>query len=182
MKGGGTLRLGRSHYAASHGQESVWGDMSGPSGPFNGNVSLLADGPFYRNSRVRFRDITDGLSNTVFLGEHSSRLSDKTWAAAIPGAFSHPRILSPDNAPESAATLVVVHSGPAAGEVDVFGNPIIHPPNFPTLHVCQMFSEHPGGAHVALGDNKVHFVNENCDRHTFAALTSISEGEVTGAY
>lgn len=181
-KGGRSIRLGRSHYAASHGQEECWGDCSGPSGGYGGNVALLADGPFYRNSRTRFRDVTDGLSSTVMLGEHTSRLSDKTWAAVVPGAIVHPRIKTPDNGPESAATLTLVHSGPALGEVDLFGNPIIHPPNFPTLHVGQMQSEHPGGAYVLLGDNVVRLVSEVVDRHTFAALTSIAEGEVIGGY
>lgn len=182
LKRGNRVRLGRTHYVASHGQEECWGDCSGPAGGFGGDVSRIADGPFYRNSRTRFRDITDGLSSTVLLGEHTSRLSDKTWAAVVPGAFVHPKIISPDNAAESAAAMAIIHTGPAAGEVDILGNPIIHPPNFPTLHVCQMQSEHPGGAHVVLGDSVVRFVSENVDKRTFSALTSISEGEVVGAY
>jgi prepilin-type N-terminal cleavage/methylation domain-containing protein len=182
LKRGATRRLARSHYAASHGQEEAWGDLSGPTGGLNGNVAQLADGPFYRNSRTRFGDIADGLSSTVLLGEHSSRLSDKTWTAVVPGAFVHPRIISPENAAESAATLTLIHTGPAQGEVDFLGNPIIHPPNFPAFHVCQMYSEHFGGAYILLADNVVRFVSENCDRKTFSALTSIHEGEVVGAY
>lgn len=182
LKRGNPVRLGRSHYVASHGQEECWGDCSGPSGGYNGDVSRLADGPFYRNSRTRFRDVTDGLSSTVLLGEHSSKLSDKGWAAVVPGAFVHPKIISPENAPESAATLALVHSGPAIGEADIFGNPIIHPPNFPTLHVGQMYSEHPGGAQVLLGDDSVRFVSETVNKETFAALSSIAEEEVVGAY
>lgn len=182
LKQGRQLQLSRSHYAASHGQESAWGDLSGPGGGLGGQVSRLADGPFYRNSRTRFRDIADGMSSTLLLGEHSSRLSDKTWVAVVPGAYTHPRIESPENGPESAATQTLVHVGPAMGEFDLFGNPIIHPPNFPTLHVCQLYSEHPGGAYVLLADNVTRFVSENCDLKTFSALSSISEGEVVGAY
>ena len=181
-KNGRQIQLARSHYVASHGQEECWGDCSGPSGGFGGNVSRLADGPFYRNSRTRFRDVVDGLSTTVLAGEHTSKLSDKTWVGAVPGAFVHPKIQSPENGAESAATLAIVHSGPAQGEVDLLGNPIIHPPNFPTIHVGQMQSEHVGGAHVLLGDGAVRFVSENIDRPTFAALTSMAEGEVTGEY
>jgi prepilin-type N-terminal cleavage/methylation domain-containing protein/prepilin-type processing-associated H-X9-DG protein len=178
LKGGTPLWLGRSHYAASHGQEECWGDCSGPAGTLQGNVSRIADGPFYRNSNVTFAHILDGLSSTILVGEHTSRLSDKTWVAVIPGAVVHPRLHSPDNAAESAATLVLVHSGPAAGEVDIFGNPIIHPPNFPTIHVGQMQSEHPGGAMILLGDGSVRFISQMIDRPTFAAMTSIAEGEV----
>jgi len=178
QKSGGTVQLGRSHYAASHGQEECWGGCSGPGGGFNGKIGRIADGPFYRNSNVRFRDVTDGLSSTVFAGEHTSKLSDKTWVGVVPGAAVHPKVQSPDNGVESAATLVLVHSGPAIGEVDALGNPIIHPPNFPTIHVGQMQSEHPGGAMVMLGDGSVRFIAETIHRPTFAAMTSISEGEV----
>ena len=178
LKRGATVRLGRTHYVASHGQEECWGARSGPAGPFQGDVSRIADGPFYRNSNTRFADITDGLSTTVFAGEHTSRLSDKTWVGIVPGAFSHPKVSSPENAAESAAALLFVHSGPSGGELDMFGNVIIHPPNFPTLHVCQMQSEHPGGAQLLMGDAAVRFVSQTVDRELFAAMTSISKGEV----
>ena len=180
-KNGRPIELARSHYVASHGQESCWGDMSGPGGGFDGDTSQIADGPFYRNSQVRIKDVLDGLSNTVFLGEHTSLLSDKTWVGAVPGAFVHPKLESPDNAAESAATLLFCHSGPAAGERDALGNPIIHPPNFPTLHVCQMQSEHPGGANLMMGDASVQFVADGVHLETYAAMTSIAEEEAVNA-
>lgn len=155
--------------------------MSGPAGGFGGNVARIADGPFYRNSRVRIADVVDGLSNTVFIGEHTSKLSDKTWVGVVPGAVVHPKISSPDNGAESAATLLLAHSGPAQGEVDLLGNPIIHPPNYPTLHVGQMQAEHVGGANVLMGDGSVRFVAETIYRPTFAAMSSINEGEVFDA-
>ena len=179
-KGGNNVLLARSHYVASHGQEECWSDCSGPAGGFNGDVAKIADGPFYRNSRVRVREIYDGLSKTVFAGEHTSKLSDKTWVGVVPGAFVHPKIASPDNGAESGATLVLAHSGPAAGEVDAFGNPIIHPPNFPTLHVGQMQSEHPGGAFVLMGDGAVRFIPEDVNLEVYAGMTSIAEGEPDG--
>lgn len=181
-KGGNEVRLARSHYVASHGQEECWNECSGPTGTVNGNVKLIADGPFYRNSDTRFRDLRDGISNSVLLGEHTSSLSDKTWAGVVPGAFTHPKINTPENAAESGAAMIMVHSGPAAGEVDLLGNPIIHPPNYPTLHVCQMQSEHPGGAHVLFADGGTRFINENVNLDTFAALTSINEGDIPGEF
>lgn len=181
VKDGRQIELSRSHYVASHGQESCWGEMSGPNGGFDGETSRIADGPFYRNSKVQIKDVSDGLTHTVFLGEHTSLLSDKTWVGAVPGAFVHPKLESPDNAPESAATLVFAHSGPAAGERDALGNPIIHPPNFPTLHVCQMQSEHPGGANLMMGDASVQFVADGVHLETYAAMTSIAEEEAVDA-
>ncbi|MEM1305508.1 MAG: DUF1559 domain-containing protein, partial [Planctomycetota bacterium] len=67
---GGTVEVGRSHYVASHGQESCWGDCgSGETQTIfddiyaettteiahAGDASRIADGPFYRNSKTRFR-------------------------------------------------------------------------------------------------------------------------------
>jgi prepilin-type N-terminal cleavage/methylation domain-containing protein/prepilin-type processing-associated H-X9-DG protein len=191
--GGGAIELGRSHYVASHGQESCWGDCGGAASQVvfaniysqekqvinhNRDVSKIADGPFYRNSKTEFREVTDGLSNTIFLGEHSSRLSEKTWVGVVPGAFTHPLFVSPENGPDTAATLVLVHAGPSGGEEDLNGLPIIHPLNFPTYHVGQMFAEHPGGGNVGLGDGSVTFVSDDVDLFVWAEYSSIGEGEV----
>jgi hypothetical protein len=190
---GGAVEVGRSHYVASHGQESCWGECGASSRgtvftniytsetveiDIDGDASRVADGPFYRNSKTAFKDVTDGLSNTVFLGEHSSALSDKTWVGVVPGAFAHPLVSSPENGPDAAATLVLVHAGPSGGELDITGFPIIHPVNFPTYHVGQMFSEHVGGGNVTLGDGSVVFVSQDVNLLVWAEYSSIDEGEV----
>lgn len=189
--------VGRSHYVASHGQESCWGECGAAATgevfsdiytattrtvTVNGNAGNVADGPFYRNSGTRFRDVTDGLTNTIFLGEHSSKLSDKTWVGVVPGASTPPRFTSPENGPDAAATMVLVHAGPSGGELDITGFPIIHPINFPTFHVGQMYSEHTGGGNICLGDGSVRFVSENIDLFLWAELSSMDEGEVIGEY
>ena len=192
-----SLLLGRSDYVASHGQESCWGECgaAGQAVVFTniytsetttidvfGDVSQVADGPFYRNSRTKLSEITDGTSSSIFLGEHSSRLSDKTWVGVIPGASIHPRFDSPENGFDGAATMTLVHAGPSGGELDITGFPIIHPINFPTYHVGQMFSEHPGGGNITFGDGSVHFFSEQIDLITFAELSSLNEGEIPGKY
>ncbi len=192
-RNGEVLRLARSNYVASHGQESCWGECGAAATgvvfsniynsttklvQINGDASNVADGPFYRNWSVRLADVTDGTSNTVFLGEHSSQLSDKTWVGVVPGAFTHPRFLTPENGPDAAATLALVHAGPSGGELDITGSPIIHSINYPTFHVGQMYSEHPGGGMVCLGDGAIRFVAETVDLFVWAELSSMNEGEV----
>ena len=194
---GQPVTVGRSHYVASHGQESCWGECGAAATgviftdiynsttqtvTINGDAGRVADGPFYRNSGTRFRDVTDGLTNTIFLGEHSSKLSDKTWVGVIPGASTPPRISSPENGPDAAATLVLVHAGPSGGELDITGFPIIHSINFPTFHVGQMFSEHVGGGQVCLGDGSVRFISENINLFLWAELSSMNECEVVGGF
>jgi prepilin-type N-terminal cleavage/methylation domain-containing protein/prepilin-type processing-associated H-X9-DG protein len=163
---------GRSHYVANNGQDESWvypqHDLSG----------LPGSGPFFRNSKVRLAEVTDGLSQTVFVGEHTN-ISDKTWVGVHPDAASCPidPFRYPFTACDGAATLVLCHSGPAATEPGV-----VHPPNFPTCHVCQMYSPWSGGAQVLFGDGHVRFIPTTINVDTWAALSSMNEGDVAGEY
>ena len=160
--------LGRSSYVGNAGHAEPWAE---PLESCDG----LANGPLYRNSWLTVGRITDGLSKTVLLGEHSQRVSHKAWAGTLPGAASHPSeafVAAVGSEPDGAATLLLVHSGPADGEADV-----IHPPNDPVAHVCQMFSDHAGGCNVALGDGAVRFISESINQDVWAALSSIDGGE-----
>jgi prepilin-type N-terminal cleavage/methylation domain-containing protein/prepilin-type processing-associated H-X9-DG protein len=163
--------LGRSDYVANAGHEDPW------DGPPRADWRTLANGPLYRNSRVRPADVTDGLSRTVFVGEHSQALCQKTWAGVVPGAFSHPAATYRSSAgAERAAALVLSHSGPAANEPGV-----IHAPNDPAAHCDQMFSEHSAGANVLFGDGSARLVEASIDRSIWAAACSIGGGEISSA-
>jgi len=160
--------LGRSSYVGNAGHAEPWAQ---PHETWDG----LANGPLYRNSWLKTAKVADGMSKTVFLGEHTSRLSQKAWAGTIPGAWSHPgggiRGIEATE-PDAAATLLLVHSGPTPSEPGV-----IHPPNDPVAHVCQMYSDHPGGCNVALGDAAVRFVANTVDATIWAAVSSATGGE-----
>jgi prepilin-type N-terminal cleavage/methylation domain-containing protein len=167
-------RMARSCYVVNSGQDEPWGYSVE-------DVSRFADGPFFRNGRVTVSSVSDGLSNTVFLGEHAPILSDKTWAGIVPSAAVCTN--NPNRFPltecDHAATLLSVHSGPAAEEVDpITGFAPIHPPNSPLSHVCQMFSEHPNGANVVLGDGSTRFISSSIHQPTWAAMSSRNKGEV----
>lgn len=157
--------LGRSSYVANAGHAEPWAE---PLESWEGR----ANGPLYRNSWLTLSRIRDGLSKTVFLGEHSQRVSQKAWAGTLPGAASHPAAAFAGSAADGAATLLLVHSGPADGEADV-----IHPPNDPMAHVCQMFSDHHGGCNVAFGDGAVKFIVETINQDVWAAMSSVAGGE-----
>lgn len=161
-------RLGRSSYVGNAGHAEPWAE---PLESWEGR----ANGPLYRNSWLTVGRIPDGMSKTVFLGEHTQRLSQKAWAGTLPDAASHPSdafVRMVGSEPDAAATLLLVHSGPADGEAEV-----IHPPNDPVAHVCQMYSDHSGGCNVALGDGAVRFIAESINQDVWAALSSIDGGE-----
>ena len=164
----------RATYVANAGQEE-------PCGFTAEDYLGIADGPLYRNSRTRISDILDGLSNTVFIGEHSPTLSGKTWVGVVPGAIVCPTdpLRFPNSTCDVAATLVNVHSGPATDEIDpTLGIAPVHPPNSPLSHVCQMFADHPSGANVLMGDGSVRFISEFIHHPTWAAMCSRSEGGI----
>jgi prepilin-type N-terminal cleavage/methylation domain-containing protein len=163
-------RLGRSHYVANCGQDEPWGYQ-----PPLSDWRAVASGPFYRNSRVRIAEVSDGLSNTVFLGEHTT-ISDKTWVGVVPGSYSCPS--DPHRFPftqcDQGATYVLCHSGPAADEPGV-----IHAPSFPTCHVCQMYAPWGGGGgYILMGDGSVRLVATTINLDTWAAMSSCAKGEV----
>ncbi|MBT3210501.1 MAG: DUF1559 domain-containing protein [Planctomycetaceae bacterium] len=172
----GGIQLGRSHYVANAGHEEPWGMNPPPS-----SWTTISNGPLYRNSATRNKNVTDGMSTTVFLGEHTSSLSEKSWAGIVPGGASHPTQQFADRigtAADYAATLVLVHSGPAAAETAVYGFEVIHPPNSPASHVCQMYADHPGGANVVNGDGSVRFVSEFINQDVWRDVSSVAGGEV----
>lgn len=158
-------RLGRTDYVANAGHDDPWD--TAPRASWDG----VANGPLYRNSRTRPADVRDGLSKTVFVGEHSQALSQKAWAGVVPGAWCQPtdgqRLLGA--VPEHAAALVLSHSGPAANEAGV-----IHVPNDPAGHCDQMFSEHPSGANAVFGDGSVRLIEAAIDRDAWAACCSMA--------
>jgi prepilin-type N-terminal cleavage/methylation domain-containing protein len=158
--------LGRTDYVANAGHEDPW------DGPPRATWEGISNGPLFRNSRTRPAHVTDGLSKTVFVGEHSQALSQKSWAGIVPGGWSHPTSATSGTQPEHAAALVLTHSGPAAGEP--WG---IHVPNDAAGHCDQMFSQHPAGANVTLGDGGMRFIAASIDRTVWAALCSMNGGE-----
>lgn len=162
----------RSHYVANVGQDEPWGHT-----PALDDWTPVASGPFFRNSRTKTATITDGLSNTVFVGEHTS-VSDKTWVGVVPGADCCPNnpAMYPFTTCDKAATLVLCHSGPAASEPG-----IVHAPSFPTCHVCQMYAPwSPSGGNVLFGDGSVRFISTTINLNTWAALSSMNLGDIPG--
>jgi prepilin-type N-terminal cleavage/methylation domain-containing protein/prepilin-type processing-associated H-X9-DG protein len=161
-----------------------WNDSGMPATVNYDNTITGCNGPLYRNSHVPYAAVTDGLSNTVMAGERTPFLSDATWVGIIPGYrhFAHGAFASLGTGGlgvnyDYANAILAAHSGPSLYEDPV----VIHPPNSPLGHTDEMYSLHPGGANVLLGDGSVRFIKQSINLRTWQALSSRSNGEVIGA-
>jgi prepilin-type processing-associated H-X9-DG protein/prepilin-type N-terminal cleavage/methylation domain-containing protein len=133
------------------------------------------NGVFYRNSRIRIQDITDGTGTTLMAGERSRNVADATWVGAIPAAFAcnNPGWKFQDC--ETANVLILAHTGPSSDEnwVDV--------PNNKKAGVDDYWSLHPGGCNFLFCDGSVRFVKETINPNLFSALATRAGGEVISA-
>jgi prepilin-type N-terminal cleavage/methylation domain-containing protein/prepilin-type processing-associated H-X9-DG protein len=181
---GSRIVFAHSHYVTNAGIHQPWGrdtaycyDYDVPEPIMATGKPARVDGPFYRNSKVTVAMVSDGLSNTVFIGEHSSILSNKTWVGVVPGAVTPPRLdLRPwPSENNGAGCLVGIHSGP-----DTHDHPqvIIHAPNDPFGHTDEMWGEHGNGCNVLFGDGSVRFITTFVKPDTWVALSTRDGGEV----
>ncbi len=180
------IYLSHSHYVTMAGTQGPWGRPSQFSVDFSvpemvsGFGPVQIDGAFYRNSRIRTADVSDGLSNTVFIGEHTSRLSNKTWVGVVPFSVTCRKVRGTETDDcDSGGALVQGHSGP-----DRHDHPdvIIHQPNHPAGHPDQLESEHVGGCHCLLGDGSVRFFSQFMDGFTWSALCTRASGEIVAEF
>jgi prepilin-type N-terminal cleavage/methylation domain-containing protein len=161
--------MARGHYVANAGTLDVWDEPAA-------DLSRIADGPLYRNSRTRIADLADGLSNTVFFGEQTPTHSNSTWVGIVPRSVTCPTLKFAFVDCDEAAPQINVHSGPGENEFP----PIIHPPNSNFGYVDEMYSDHVNGGNVLLGDGSVRFASKTMNGATWAALATRANGDTIG--
>ncbi len=157
-------------------EECFYGAGGSPPG------GLGSRGLFYRNSQNRIADVTDGTSNTVFVGERSANRSPSTWTGAVTGGrcpawmatqpwtspYSPPPGPAYDHADYDEA-LVLAHGN--ATHLPSADFPIFDPDTFYSLHTGR-------GANFLFGDGSVHFLTSGIDPNTYQGLATIAGGEV----
>jgi len=127
-------------------------------------------GLFYRNSRVASRDITDGTSTTLSVGERSHRLGEATWCGSVTGAVLAPEPGDDDGVgtahPEAGAGMTLGHVGEGRGPGDL------------SSEVNQFFSRHGPGVNFLFADGHVSFLRTSMDYKTYRALGTRAGGEL----
>jgi prepilin-type N-terminal cleavage/methylation domain-containing protein/prepilin-type processing-associated H-X9-DG protein len=124
---------------------------------------LTGNGVFYRNSRTRIADITDGTSNTTLIGDRAWSQTHGTWVGAANGGVTR---AGGDNtfpfATGTAPVLVLVHNNWINITTDADGG------------LDDFSSRHNNGVNLLFADGSVHFVRsitvDGQDRLDFWAL------------
>jgi prepilin-type N-terminal cleavage/methylation domain-containing protein/prepilin-type processing-associated H-X9-DG protein len=132
------------------------------------------NGAFIRNHRFRIADITDGLSNTLFVGERATNMSSSTWTGAVTNGVV-PAQRYPDPADqlanaEGAPALVLAHGSRE------------HLPNNPLVFDADATSSyHIAGVNFLFGDGSVQSISNTIDGTVYEALLTRAGGEAVSA-
>jgi prepilin-type N-terminal cleavage/methylation domain-containing protein/prepilin-type processing-associated H-X9-DG protein len=160
-----------SSYGGNAGKRAVY---TGGAPPY---PRMSRDGIFWLDSKVCFRDIRDGTSNTLLFGEryHFDPEYDRLHAGLLPvtgpvadwgrwGWTAGPGIMA----------NVTLHSAALINYQMPLGG------NFSNLEdrLAAFGSGHPRGANFAFADGSVHFLSENTALSTLKALSTRARGEI----
>jgi prepilin-type N-terminal cleavage/methylation domain-containing protein/prepilin-type processing-associated H-X9-DG protein len=146
---GNPVTLAHANYVGVFGTNEI---EDGPS---------LGNGVFFRNSRVRIADITDGTSTTFIAGERSSNIALATWTGSVTGA--EVPLQSNPTVTEGPQLLVL-------GRGD-------HEPNSPSAHIDDFYSRHPQGVNCLFGDGSVRIINNSVALTVWQAIQTRAGGE-----
>ena len=143
-------------------------------------------GIFGQNTKVGIRDITDGTSNTLLVGERAWKYGIMTVGAGTALGFSAETCTSGTSAGIKAAGLGAL--GLASNGINWSANNRVH-------QVRGYSSVHVGGAHFTMCDGSVRFISENIDYNfattkanagwidsTFERLIDKADGQTVGEF
>ena len=136
------------------------------------DTPLQSQGLFYRNSKTRVRDVVDGLSNTLAIGERTNgpipstqptsgghSVFETAWTAAVRDV---------DDLPDDHGHMVLFETQFRPNQVDGDDKGLSAP--------------HAGMCQFALCDGSVRAINENIDASLYNGLGTRAGGEVVGEF
>lgn len=161
----------RTSYLFATGRFTDW-DL-----PWLETAGDIRRGAFGNNGAAKFRDITDGMSNTIFVGESHGGLSQKTspnfgpWGLTGTHTCCHGRVTS-DSSVSVAQEHFVDERWAINAAWDTRGR----------SYAWGFGSSHFGGAQFLMGDGSVRFISENIDYRLFCLLNFIQDGQPTAQF
>ncbi|MGN6544821.1 MAG: DUF1559 family PulG-like putative transporter [Aureliella sp.] len=137
---------------------------------------------FEINKFRKFRDVIDGLSNTIMVYESAGRTQSYVYRqqTAAPAWWNGAYRAWTGNFNANWFYTAAFTLDPSGGEPAVnwfVGNEIINTHNWNAP-----YSFHTGGIQISLGDGSVRFLSDSLDIEAINGLTSINGGEVVGEF
>jgi prepilin-type processing-associated H-X9-DG protein/prepilin-type N-terminal cleavage/methylation domain-containing protein len=134
-------------------------------------------GVLYLNSHVRFDDITDGLAQTILLGElRSNEPAILTWASGTRATLRNTGAGLNSENPLTALYAGIAQLSEAdkqAAAARMFADGAI-----PVDFVGGFSSWHPGGANFAFCDGSVRFIKQMIQQRVYQFLGNRADGEL----
>jgi prepilin-type N-terminal cleavage/methylation domain-containing protein len=185
---------GYSDYAGVH------NDIEAPIDEDNNGVLFL-------NSSIRYEDIRDGATNTLFVGEKISPIGDLGWMSGTRATLRNLGTIgagAPWSWQRTGFTVIPSDPPPGVGEgtsrdralsdqrlldhlLTADANVAVGPngklyvarrPKDARLAVGGFGSVHPGGSNFACGDGSIRFVAVTVDRRVMTAMAHRADGEL----
>jgi prepilin-type N-terminal cleavage/methylation domain-containing protein/prepilin-type processing-associated H-X9-DG protein len=154
----GNLGIGANNYAASFGGADV-------------PIDLKNNGVMFLNSSIGYRQIRDGASNTIMVGEKcvNDNANELGWMSGTKSTLRN--------------TGVAINKGWDVGGPGVgaarFRMPLPPPDDTSTSGFS---SYHTGGAQFVLADGSVRFISENVNLALYANLGNRADMEIIGEF
>jgi len=169
----------------SGGTNYVFCTGTGTNWAFLGSAGSAPDlgGIFLENGKKRIRDVTDGTSNTIAMGEvlwvdHANNPPGNgvggkpAWAVGVGTQIGFSSTVGINFDWEQFAGSPGQCRGPNTTSGTACGG----------ARPAALQSVHVGGCHVLLGDGAVRFLSENIDQTTLDRLAQRADGEVVGEF
>ncbi len=165
----------------------AWGNFYGCFGWYSMYGGRPGLGMFGNNGAARIADITDGLSNTIAVGES---VQYNCWRDRHPWGLPYHcvgLVASPLTCPDIAWLRASLINMPV-NEAGLTSTGCVQPSLCPNClggeypHSFVFSSMHPGGAQFVFGDGSVHFISETVEASTWRNLNYIHDGNVIGEY
>ncbi|HWL06799.1 MAG TPA: DUF1559 domain-containing protein [Planctomicrobium sp.] len=178
-------RYALTSYAGNGGTQSHPPASTSGDGIFAGTGPVIATPPTVQHGLVRIRDVTDGTSNTLLLGErnHTDLVYDQYFAN---GTVGNPMGGWGHWAPTGGQLGITDVTMSSFAKINYRMPAGVTDPDEVSaeeaLRLCSFGSQHTGGAQFALVDGSVRFISENLSQETLRNLSTRSGGEVVGEF
>jgi len=159
--------------------------VAGPKGPkpapLTGNYLITGNtttdhggfaqsGMFFGNSKVGFKDVIDGLSNTLAMGEVSGERNPGTGWSESYRAWTQGASANGGGGAQYSCKNIARQMNRYSGWQGSVATRLFNDVSFS--------SQHTGGCQFLLGDGSVKFLSENIDFRLYQSVGSIADGEV----